>query len=345
MGKFRWKISLQGLKRAVSPTKHAAVADPSPSRQGFTRGNTKSNQNLKAQYNNGQSQSPNSQQAPPLPPLTNSPSISSTFSEQSAYIEQEPKKFLNEKYAKCSVKGNFLTLAAQPKNVELGEWLAHQLVEMNRLLTGMIQVIQEVDTNTGLPLCNEQQCPTMSAGRLTYTWLENGRPAKIPAPQYIVRVQRWIVGKIHDEKTFPTAPPPTDDETSYMSGDTGTVTPSATTPIAAPPSNLNQSTLAGAQDEWIGKSSGFPPHFHADVKAIIKQMFRCYAHLYHCHFTDPFWHIGRHAELNSCFVHFCTVAMYYDLISKKDMEPLQGLIDIFVAQGVIPKEAVQQHVS
>jgi len=33
---------------------------------------------------------------------------------------------LNERYAKCSVKGNFLTLAAQPKNVELGEWLAHQ---------------------------------------------------------------------------------------------------------------------------------------------------------------------------------------------------------------------------
>lgn len=36
---------------------------------------------------------------------------------------------------------------------------------MNRLLTGMIQVIQEVDTNTGQPLCNEQSCPTMSAGR------------------------------------------------------------------------------------------------------------------------------------------------------------------------------------
>ncbi|KIW90406.1 uncharacterized protein Z519_09051 [Cladophialophora bantiana CBS 173.52] len=347
MGKFKWKISLRGLKRPISPTKHATVADPSRSRQGFTRANTKSNQNLKAQYNNGQSQSPISQQAPPLPSLTNSPSISSTFSEQSGYVEQEPKKFLNEKYAKCSVKGNFLTLAAQPKNVELGEWLAHQLVEMNRLLTGMIQVIQEVDTNTGLPLCNEQQCPTMSAGRLTYTWLENGRPAKIPAPQYIVRVQRWIVGKIHDEKTFPTAPPPTVDQTSYMSGDTGAATPSTATPIAAPPTNLNQplSTLAGIQDEWIGKSSGFPQHFHSDVKAIIKQMFRCYAHLYHCHFTDPFWHIGRHAELNSCFVHFCTVAMYYDLISRKDMEPLQGLIDIFVAQGVIPKEAVQQHVS
>ena len=41
---------------------------------------------------------------------------------------------------------------------------------MNRLLTGMIQVIQEVDTNTRLEICNEQQCPTMSAGRYA-TWL------------------------------------------------------------------------------------------------------------------------------------------------------------------------------
>ena len=36
---------------------------------------------------------------------------------------------------------------------------------MNRLLTGMIKVIQEVDTNTGLAICNEKTCPTMSAGR------------------------------------------------------------------------------------------------------------------------------------------------------------------------------------
>lgn len=103
------------------------------------------------------------------------------------------------------------------------------------------------------------------------------------------------------------------------------------------------STLAGTNNEWIGKPSGFPPHFHQDVKSIIKQMFRCYAHLYHCHWDNPFWHINRHLELNSCFVHFITVAMYYDLLPKKDMEPLQGLVDIFVSQGVVPREAMSQH--
>jgi Mob1/phocein family len=237
---------------------------------------------------------------------------------------------------------------------------------MNRLLTGMIQVIQEVDTNTGYAICNEHTCPTMSAGRcvfttsirplsnaltshsLTYTWLENGRPAKIPAPSYITRVQKWIVGKIHDPVTFPTDPPNSVSSTAFASGDTASPSNhSAGTALAAPPTSLSTplTQLSGQETDWIGKQSGFPPNFHSDVRSIIKQMFRCYAHLYHGHWENPFWHINRHLELNSCFVHFVTVAMYYDLLSRKDMEPLQRLIEIFVSQGVIPGEAVQQHTS
>jgi hypothetical protein len=182
--------------------------------------------------------------------------------------------------------------------------------------------------------------------RLTYTWLENGRPAKIPAPSYIVRVQRWIVGKIHDPNVFPTEPPKETSATAFASGDTSSPASrsQASTPIGLPPTNLDQSlqSLSGhtSEQNWIGRPSGFPPNFHADVKSIIKQMFRCYAHLYHCHYDHPFWHINRHLELNSCFVHFITVAMYYDLLPRKDMEPLQGLIDIFIVQGVVPREAV-----
>lgn len=193
-----------------------------------------------------------------------------------------------------------------------------------------------------------QWLQSLTNRRLTYTWLENGRPAKIPAPSYIVRVQRWIVGKIHDPNVFPTEPPPAIAATAFASGDTnGSNSPAPGTPIAAGPTTLNQplSQLAGVRDEWIGKSSGFHPNFHNDVKGIIKQMFRCYAHLYHNHYENPFWNLSRHLELNSCFVHFMTVSMYYDLLSKKDVEPLQQLVDIFIAQGVIPKEAVQQQQS
>lgn len=37
--------------------------------------------------------------------------------------------------------------------------------EQNRLLSGMIRIVQEIDPNKGRPICNEQSCPTMSAGR------------------------------------------------------------------------------------------------------------------------------------------------------------------------------------
>ena len=39
------------------------------------------------------------------------------------------------------------------------------VVEQYRLLHGMLQVIQEVNSVNGYPICNEQTCPTMSAGR------------------------------------------------------------------------------------------------------------------------------------------------------------------------------------
>jgi hypothetical protein len=34
--------------------------------------------------------------------------------------------WLNAAYAKHIVKGNFMTLSARPKTVEMGEWVAHQ---------------------------------------------------------------------------------------------------------------------------------------------------------------------------------------------------------------------------
>lgn len=39
------------------------------------------------------------------------------------------------------------------------------VVEQYRLLHAMLQVVQEINGVTGLPLCNEATCPTMSAGR------------------------------------------------------------------------------------------------------------------------------------------------------------------------------------
>lgn len=91
--------------------------------------------------------------------------------------------FFREDYSGFIARGNFMTLALQPQMVESGEWLAHQsapfaprrheptltsitpVSEQYRLLAGMIKIIQEVDPTKGRALCNDQTCPTMSAGK------------------------------------------------------------------------------------------------------------------------------------------------------------------------------------
>ncbi len=40
--------------------------------------------------------------------------------------KEKPKFFFREKYSKLGVKGNFMPLAAQPKNVDIAEWMGHQ---------------------------------------------------------------------------------------------------------------------------------------------------------------------------------------------------------------------------
>ena len=59
--------------------------------------------------------------------MASSASVTSAMSGEPAGAESEgPKFFFQPRYATFVVKGNFMTLAAQPKHVDLGEWLAHQ---------------------------------------------------------------------------------------------------------------------------------------------------------------------------------------------------------------------------
>jgi hypothetical protein len=46
--------------------------------------------------------------------------------EQVASSTRKPPFFFRDEYASLIVRGNFMTLAAQPALVETGEWLAHQ---------------------------------------------------------------------------------------------------------------------------------------------------------------------------------------------------------------------------
>jgi hypothetical protein len=228
------------------------------------------------------------------------------------------------------------------------------VVEQYRLLDSMIQIIRVVDEKTGLPICNPDVCPTMSAAayvlsrlslpcltfaRHTYTWLDNAkRPIKIPAYQYIQVVQKWILGRISEPKLFPTDTNNLNPAT-YASG--GLNTPHSATPIPAGPTNLNMplSTLAGK--DWLGKASGFPENFEAELRNIYRQMMRCYAHLYHGHWLRPFWDVNAYKELNTCFIHFINVGKQFNMLSEKEMEPMQPLIDLWHRKGWLPATPLQ----
>ena len=88
--------------------------------------------------------------------------------------------------------------------------------------------------------------------------------------------------------------------------------------------------------EWLGKPSGFPDSFEQDIKSLYRQMFRCYAHLYHGHWVEPFYHLGAHKELNTCFIHFVNVGKLFNLLDDKDLKPMAPLVEIWNSKGLLP---------
>jgi hypothetical protein len=151
--------------------------------------------------------------------------------------------------------------------------------------------------------------------------------------QYINLVQKWILGKINDQTLFPTDTT-FSNPASYPGG--GASTPGSATPIPAGPTNLNASLSTLAGRDWLGKASGFPENFEGDIRSIYRQMMRCYAHLYHGHWLDPFWHINAYKELNTCFIHFVNVGKLFGLLGDKEMEPMLPLIEIWISKGLLP---------
>lgn len=108
------------------------MADKVFSSRQFGRQSNKDNKNNQQRGHAPQIASPTGS-TPSMPPVTNSTSISSTLTPDNGYggdshADNEPTKFFfKEKHATNFIlKGNFMTLAAQPKHIELGEWLAHQ---------------------------------------------------------------------------------------------------------------------------------------------------------------------------------------------------------------------------
>ncbi|GAA5812301.1 hypothetical protein MFLAVUS_005752 [Mucor flavus] len=78
----------------------------------------------------------------------------------------------------------------------------------------------------------------------------------------------------------------------------------------------------------------FPRDFIQLVRRIFGQLFRLFAHIYHHHY-DKILSLHEEPHLNSLFAHFISFAKEFDLLDKKEIQPLQELIDTMVDDGVI----------
>ena len=70
----------------------------------------------------------------------------------------------------------------------------------------------------------------------------------------------------------------------------------------------------------------FPKSFLSSAKTILKRLFRVYAHIYHQHFNEVV-QLGEEAHLNTSFKHFIYFVQEFSLIEKRELAPLQELID------------------
>ncbi|XP_059325818.1 MOB kinase activator 1B [Ammospiza nelsoni] len=70
----------------------------------------------------------------------------------------------------------------------------------------------------------------------------------------------------------------------------------------------------------------FPKNFMSVAKTILKRLFRVYAHIYHQHF-DPVIQLQEEAHLNTSFKHFIFFVQEFNLIDRRELAPLQELIE------------------
>lgn len=78
----------------------------------------------------------------------------------------------------------------------------------------------------------------------------------------------------------------------------------------------------------------FPSNFLVIVKAIYKQMFRIFAHMYYAHYAEIL-HLSLEAHWNSFFAHFIAFGKEFQLLDKRDTAPLKDLIVVLENQGNI----------
>ncbi|NXS13074.1 MOB1A kinase, partial [Neodrepanis coruscans] len=132
------------------------------------------------------------------------------------------------------------------------------------------------------------------------------KPIKCSAPKYIDYLMTWVQDQLDDETLFPSkigkCSPGAQGGTSQR---VTVTTPPCHCPIPGVP---------------------FPKNFMSVAKTILKRLFRVYAHIYHQHF-DSVMRLQEEAHLNTSFKHFIFFVQEFNLIDRRELAPLQELIE------------------
>ena len=75
----------------------------------------------------------------------------------------------------------------------------------------------------------------------------------------------------------------------------------------------------------------FPKNFVTIAKTMLKRLFRVYAHTYHQHFPHVV-SLKEEAHLNTSFKHFIYFVQEFNLIDKRELAPMQELIDKLISK-------------
>ena len=78
----------------------------------------------------------------------------------------------------------------------------------------------------------------------------------------------------------------------------------------------------------------FPKEFPTLARNIFRHLFRVLAHIYHCHY-EVILHLSAEAHLNTLTGHFLCFVKEFDLIERKELLPLQDMIQSLEESGRI----------
>lgn len=161
--------------------------------------------------------------------------------------------------------------------------------------------------------CTDESCPVMNAGpKYEYHWADSKvskKALRLSAPKYIDYLMTWIQNQLDDESIFP--------------------------------SKIGIYFYSSFKNSiYLFKFKGhpFPKDFKDIIKTIFKRLFRVYAHIYHSHFNIITQELGEEAHLNTSFKHFIYFVKEFNLVDRKELQPLSELIESLMQRDISRNE-------